>query len=117
MDATSGDQVVAVGRRQRVRHWLAHRRLSQWWKAGIAAVLAIAALFGGLDTVDTKVTPFDAGEEFSDGEFTVTVERARLLDEVQAGGRTLGPATPGHRYLGVVATLRNDSASASWAPV
>lgn len=108
MDATPDDAVVAVGRRQRIRRWLAERRLRQWWKAGVAAILAVAALFGGLDTVDTKVTPFKTGEEFSDGQFTLTVERARLLDEVQGGGRTVGRAMPGRRYLGVVATLRND---------
>ncbi|WP_137145283.1 hypothetical protein [Mycolicibacterium sp. CR10] len=108
MDATPGDEVVAVGRRQRIRRWLAERRLRQWWKAGVAAILAVAALFGGLDTVDTKVTPFKTGEEFSDGQFAVTIERASLTEQVRGAGRVLGPKTPGRRYLGVVATLRND---------
>lgn len=70
--------------------------------------MTAAALFGGLDTVDTKVTAFRPGEKFSDGEFTITVARAKLLKEVQGGGHVVGPAVAGHLYLGVVATLRND---------
>lgn len=108
MDPQPGDQAVAVSRRDRVRRWLAERRVRQWWKAGLAATLAIAALFGGLDTVDTKATPFKVGEQFSDGQYTLTVQRARLLPEVRGGGRTIGPAKPGVLYLGVVATLSND---------
>jgi hypothetical protein len=106
--ANPGGQVVAVGRGQRVRRWLAQRGLRQWWKAGVVAILAIAALFGGLDTVDTKVTPFKQGQEFSDGQFTVVVERARLIDELRGGTGVFAPARAGLRYLGVVATLRND---------
>ncbi len=53
------------------------------WAVDIALILVATAGFGGLDTVDTKVTEFKPGEEFSDGEFTVTVERARLVDELK----------------------------------
>lgn len=91
-----------------VRRWLSERGLRQWWKAGVAAVLAFAALFGGLDTVNTSVTSFKPGEKFSDGEFTVTVDRARVIPEVRAGDAVVVPAKPGKAYLGVVATLRND---------
>lgn len=107
-DANPGDQVVAVSPGRRVRRWLSERGLRQWWQAGLVAILAIAALFGGLDTVDTKVTSFKPGQEFSDGQFTVIVERARLIDELRGGRGVVGSARPGRRYLGVVATLRND---------
>ncbi|MDZ4266738.1 MAG: hypothetical protein U1D00_13775 [Mycobacterium sp.] len=93
---------------QRARRWLSERGLRQWWKAGVASILAIAALFGGLDTVNTSVTSFKPGEKFSDGEFTVTVDRARVVPEVRAGKLVVAPAKPGRAYLGVVATLRND---------
>lgn len=73
----------------------------------VAAILAATALFGGLDSVATKVTAFTPGQEFSDGQFTVTVDRATLVSELRAGGTQL-PAKPGRRYLGVVADIRND---------
>ena len=92
----------------RVRRWLANMRFRQMWQLTIALILAATAAFGGLDAVDTKVAPFKVGEEFSDGEYTVTVERAKLVNEITGGGRVVGPATPGRRYLAVVATLRND---------
>jgi hypothetical protein len=68
-------------------------------------VLVATAAFGGLDTVNKQVTPFNAGEEFSDGEFTLTIDRARLVDELKG---TYGTPKPGMMYLGVVAKLRND---------
>jgi hypothetical protein len=68
-------------------------------------ILVATAAFGGLQTVDKQVTPFKSGEEFSDGEFTVTIERARVVDELKG---TYGSAKPGKVYLGVVTTLRND---------
>ncbi|MGE0217552.1 hypothetical protein [Mycolicibacterium sp.] len=94
--------------RHRVRRWLAERGLRQWWKAGVAAILAVAALFGGLDTVNTAVTSVPPGQPFSDGAFTVTVQRATVVPEVRGGGSVLAPQKPGRRYLGVVATVRND---------
>lgn len=68
----------------------------------------MAALFGGLDRVETGVTSFAPGEEFSDGQYTLTVHRARLVSELAAGGFSLAREKPGRRYLGVVVTLRND---------
>jgi hypothetical protein len=108
MDTRPGAQAVATDRKATVWQWLATRRVRQWWKGGLAAVLAVTALFGGLDPVDTKATPFAPGEEFSDGQYSVTVERARLIDTIEGGGRVIGRSVPGHRYLGVVTTLRND---------
>ncbi|VEG55733.1 Uncharacterised protein [Mycolicibacterium aurum] len=108
MDAQAGAQPVATSRQARVRRWLAARKVRQWWKGGLAAILAVTALFGGLDPVDTKATPFAPGEEFSDGQYSVTVDRARLVPTIEGGGRVYGSAEPGIRYLGVVATLRND---------
>lgn len=104
----SGEQQTATSRRVRIRRWLAQRPLRQWWKATLAAVLAVAALFGGLDTVNTGAVPFAADEDFSDGQYTVTVHGASLLPKVTAGTRTIGPAQPGKRYLGVTVTLTND---------
>jgi hypothetical protein len=105
MEGKSG--VVAsmrsVGRR-RLSEW----GFSQWWKAIVAVVLAATAMFGGLDTVDTSVTTFKPGDEFSDGQFTVKVERATMVRELRAGNTVLGREKPGRRYLGVVAQLRND---------
>lgn len=108
MDNQSGEQAVVTSRRARAWQWLAQRRVRQWWQSGLVAILAVAAVFGGLDTVDTKATPFAQGEEFSDGQFLLTVERARLVDKMEGGGRVVAPAKPGLVYLGVVATLRND---------
>lgn len=92
----------------RLRRWLARRGLRQWWKTALVAILAVAALFGGLDRVDTGVTTFEPGQEFDDGQYTVTVHRARLVSDLTAGGFTLAREKPGRRYLGVVVTLRND---------
>jgi hypothetical protein len=108
MGAATDEHVVAVGWRHRARRWLAERQLRQWWKAAVAVVLAVAALFGGLDEVDTSSTAFAPGEAFSDGEFTVTVDRATAVAELRAGTTVLAPRKPDRRYLGVVATLRND---------
>jgi hypothetical protein len=106
MDARTGEQ--AVRQRHRVLGFLARRGLRQWWKAGAAVFLLVAALFGGLDTVNDAVTTFSPGQEFSDGQFTITVDRASLVSEVRAGSSMLAPLQPGRRYLGVVATVRND---------
>ena len=45
--------------------------------------------------MDKRVTLFKPGEDFNDGEFTITVERARLVNELKGGGHTIGPAKPG----------------------
>lgn len=73
-------------------------------RVALLLVLVATAAFGGLDTVNKQVTPFTPGEDFSDGEFTVTVERARVVDALKG---TYASAKPGMKYLGVVATLRN----------
>jgi hypothetical protein len=103
-----GPPPVTPRRTSRVGQWFAARSLAQIQRMFLLVVLVVTAAFGGLDTVDTRATLFKPGEEFSDGEFTVTIERARLVTELKGGGHTLGPAKPGMRYLGVVATLRND---------
>jgi hypothetical protein len=99
---------VAAGLRARVRRWLSGWGFRQWWQAVVAVVLAATALFGGLDTVDTSVTTFKPGDEFSDGEFTLTVDRSNLVRELRAGNALLRREKPGRRYLGVVARIRND---------
>jgi hypothetical protein len=105
MDAKLG---VIARVRSAVRHRISEWGFSQWSKAIVTVVLASTALFGGLDTVDTSVTTFKPGDEFSDGEFTVKVERATLVPELRAGSTVVAREKPGRRYLGVVAQLRND---------
>ena len=89
------------------RGWAGKLGFHQIWQIGLAVFLAATAAFGGLDTVDNKVTPIKAGEPFDDGEFTVTIERASAVDEIRAA-TVKEPAVPGKRYLGVVATLHNN---------
>ncbi|BBX16596.1 hypothetical protein CRI77_24015 [Mycolicibacterium duvalii] len=109
MPAEPGQQLPpAASPRHRIRRWLTERGPRQWWTAALVVTLAVAALFGGLDRVETDVTLFAPGEEFSDGQYTVTVHRARLVPELQTAGFTQAPEKPGRRYLGVVVTLRND---------
>lgn len=108
MGVPSADQAAAGGVRARLRRWLSERGLRQWWKVGVTAVLAVAALFGGLDTVDTDRASFAAGEEFDDGQFTLTADRATVVPELRAGTVVLGKMKPGVRYLGLVSTVRND---------
>jgi hypothetical protein len=71
-------------------------------------VVAVAALFGGLDSVDAKPKVFNVDQPYSDGQFTVTVERAAIRDEISAGDHVVAPAEPGHVYLGLVTMVRND---------
>lgn len=94
-----------VERTSRWSHWFARLSAPQTRRVALLLVLAATAAFGGLDTVNKQMTPFKPGEEFNDGEYTVTVERARLVDELKG---TYGSPKPGMKYLGVVATLRND---------
>lgn len=91
-----------------VRRWFAGLGVAQLRRYTVLVILAATALFGGLDTVDTKVTDFKPGDAFSDGEFTITIERASLVREVTAGQKTIAYPHPGRRYLGIVATVRND---------
>ncbi|WP_234816346.1 hypothetical protein [Mycolicibacterium agri] len=86
-------------------HWFERLGSQKTRRAALLIVLVATAAFGGLDTVNKQVTPFNTGEEFNDGQYTVTIERARLVDELKG---TYGTPKPGKMYLGVVATLRND---------
>lgn len=105
MGATPG---VGAKLAARVRRWFADLGFSQMWKLVVVLVLAVTALFGGLDNVNTKVTVFEPGEDFSDGQYTLVVDRAALVDEITEGTRVVLPAEPGRHYLGVVARLTND---------
>lgn len=96
------------GLKRFIRGELVRLKLPQMWHLVAGVIVAVAALFGGLDSVDAKPTVFNVGQAHSDGEFTVTVQRAVLLDDVRAGKRVVQPADPGHVYLGLVSTIRND---------
>ena len=100
-----GQPPVAVERTKRFGQRFAGFSFGQAWRLVLFVAVVVTAAFGGLDTVDNQVTPFKPGEEFSDGEYTLTIERARLVDELKG---TYGTAKPGKVYLGVVTTLRND---------
>jgi hypothetical protein len=100
-----GNPPAPVERTGRWSQWFARLSAPQTRRIALLLVLAATAAFGGLDTVNKQVSPFKPGEEFNDGEYTVTVERARVVDELKG---TYGSAKPGMKYLGVLATLRND---------
>lgn len=91
-----------------VRGWLSGLSFTQIGQLLTVLILAGTALFGGLDTVNSAVTEFKPGEKFSDNAFTVTIERATLVDELRAGTTMVAPSSPGRRYLGIVMTIRND---------
>jgi hypothetical protein len=91
-----------------IRGELAGLKLPQMWHLVAGAVVAVAALFGGLDSADAKPKVFNVGQPYSDGEFTVNVTKAIVLDDVRAGKRVMMPATPDHVYLGLVSSVRND---------
>lgn len=93
-----------VERPSRWSRWFARLTAPQTRRVALLLVLVATAAFGGLDTVNKQVTPFAAGEEFNDGEYTVTIERARVVDELKG---TYGSPKPGMKYLGVLATLHN----------
>jgi hypothetical protein len=104
----AAEPVLAKRGAGRVRGWLSALGFREIFWIAVVAILAVTALFGGLDSVNTKVTQIKVGEPFSDGEFTITIQRASAVSELRAGGMLLAPPSPGHRYLGVVATVRND---------
>jgi hypothetical protein len=91
-----------------IRGELAQLKLPQLWHLIAGAVIAVAALFGGLDDVEAKPTVFNVGQPYSDGEFTLTVKRALLFDEIRARTRIVAPPKPGYDYLALVSTVRND---------
>jgi hypothetical protein len=101
-------QDVKLTVQERLRRWFAGLGVSQLRKMAVVAILAVTALFGGLDAVDAGATGFKTGEPFSDGQFTVTVDRARLVTELKNGAKTIAPPAEGRRYLGVVVEIRND---------
>jgi hypothetical protein len=96
------------GLKRFVRGELARLKLVQMWHLVAGAIVAVAALFGGLDSVDAKPKVFKVGQPYSDGEFTTTVQKAIVLDDVRAGKRVVQRAEPGRVYLGLVSTIRND---------
>src|SRR5215217_4021434 len=100
-----GQPPAPVERTSRWSQWFARLTTSQTRRVALLLVLVATAAFGGLDTVSKQVTPFKPGEEFNDGEYTVMIERARVVDELKG---TYGSPKPGMKYLGVLTTLRND---------
>jgi hypothetical protein len=100
-----GQPPVPVERPSRWSQWFTRLTSAQTRRVALLLVLVATAAFGGLDTIDKQVTSFNAGDEFSDGEFTVAVDRARFVDELKG---TYGSVKPGMMYLGVVTKLRND---------
>jgi hypothetical protein len=100
-----GNPPAPVERPGRWSQWFARLSAPQTRRIALLIVLVATAAFGGLDTVNKQISPFKPGEEFNDGEYTVTVERARVVDELKG---TYGSPKPGMKYLGVLATLRND---------
>lgn len=92
----------------RVRRWFADLGFKQMWQLIVVLILAVTALFGGLDNVNTKVTVFEPGEDFQDGQYTLVVDRAALVTEIKQGTRVVLPDTPGRLYLGLVVRLTND---------
>lgn len=99
-------RIAALGRW--LRGELKRLKLRHLRSVAAGLILAVAGLFGGLDTVESGRTVFAANEPHSDGQYTLTVARATVVDELRAGRRTIAPAQPGLRYLGVVSTVRND---------
>ncbi|MEH3129075.1 MAG: hypothetical protein PGN27_03830 [Mycolicibacterium neoaurum] len=93
----------------RIRRWLAGWGLKEWRRAGLVAILVATAAFGGLDTVDKRITDIKVGERFDTGRFEMTVLRATLVDEVRAGERRIFGPKPGRRYLGLVTKVHNTS--------
>ncbi|WP_158240355.1 hypothetical protein [Mycobacterium hubeiense] len=103
----AGAPGIAVRIKQRIWQWFTGLGITQLRQGLILAILAVTALFGGLDTVNTKVTEVKPGKEFNDGALTVTVHRATLVTQLTAGDRVLLKADPGAQFLAVVATVKN----------
>ena len=100
-----GQPPAPVEPTSRWSQWFTRLTAPQTRRVALLLVLVATAAFGGLDTVNKQVTPFKPGEEFNDGEYTVTVDRARLVDDLTG---TYGRPEPGKKYLAVVTILRND---------
>lgn len=93
---------------QRLRTWLRGElkriKLRQAWNLIVVLALAVTAAFGGLDTVDPTVTHFQPGQPFNDGEYTVTIIKAKTLRDVTRGYKH----HPGKIYLAIAARIRNN---------
>lgn len=96
--------------RSRLRKLAADLTVRQWIRIAVIGALAATAVFGGLDSVDTAMTPAEVGEQFDDGALDVTVKRATLVHELKAGDRVLMQADPGTQFLAIVSQLKNDGA-------
>ncbi|MGB3486321.1 MAG: hypothetical protein WBB07_29380 [Mycobacterium sp.] len=103
-----GEPGVSARLAARVRRWFTGLGFSQMRQLAVLLVLAVTAFFGGLDSANTKVTVFEPGDEFGDGQYTLSVDRASMLDKITAGTRVVLPDNPDRRYLAVVANLTND---------
>lgn len=88
----------------RVRRWFAGLGFAQMWRLAVVLVLAATAAFGGLDNVNTAVTVFEPGQEFNDGQYTLTVVRASVVERIE-GVLSDNLDT---QYLGVMVQIRND---------
>ncbi|AQA05160.1 hypothetical protein BVC93_25235 [Mycobacterium sp. MS1601] len=88
----------------RIRRWFAGLGFAQMWRLVVLLVLAATAAFGGLDGVNTAVTVFEPGQQFSDGQYTLTVDRASVVEQIDG----VLYDNPGSQYLGVVVQIRND---------
>lgn len=100
-----GQPPVPAERTRGLRQRFADLKIGTIGRLALFVVVIVTAAFGGLDTVDKDVTPFAPGDEFNDGQYTLTIERARLVDALKG---TIASARPGKVYLGVVATPRNE---------
>ena len=98
--------VVASNRRAMTR-WLDRVPLRWWFIAGVAVLLAISALFGGLadaDRVEAGPVEVGAGTEIVGPELTTTVRSAEISSSAPG---VFGEAEEGTAYLVIEATVTN----------
>lgn len=99
-------RVIAWGR----TWWNDLEFVQMWHVVAVAAILTTAG-FGGLDQVDKTPQTFVVGEPFDNGEFTITVHRASLVQQIAGGGSVVAKQKPGRMYLGVLADITNQQDS------
>nr|WP_315267148.1 hypothetical protein [Microbacterium lemovicicum] len=95
-----------AGARTRLVAWA--DRVPTGWFAGIltACFLGVTAAFGGLSAVAAPPLPeLRAGETHRNDQFSLTVERAVLIDELSDAGVSV---EAGQRVLAVVLTVENE---------
>lgn len=109
MEPARGSAATTTTVSGRLRNWLSGWGFKEWRRAGLVTVLVATAAFGGLDTVNKRVTDLKPGEMFDTGRFEMTVQRATLVDEVRSGEKRLIAPKPGRRYLGLVVEIHNTS--------